>query len=120
MAVRQFNRKRRARNARVQAPALPKTAARKLVARQSAPLKSSGVRGQSLAIPKSAGRRKSIDGQEAAGAVLEATQSFAAALLDVETLMWTVHRGHAKAIKNLSAVARAVLRAATELKRTLR
>lgn len=122
MAVRQFNRKRRAHTARKpQRAASRKGATRKLPVRRAPQSKPKvGQSSRFLPIPSFAGRRKPIDGREAAVTVLEATQSFAAALLDVENLMWTVHRGHAKAIRNLSTVARAVLRGATELKRTLR
>lgn len=120
MAVRQFNRKRRPRTALVQpTAAASKTAARKVSARRSSRPRDMGKRGQLPTIPR-LGRHKSLDGREAVGIVLEAMQSFATALLDVENLMWTVHRGHAKAIGNLSAVARAVLGAATELKRIVK
>lgn len=121
MAVRQFSRKRRARTVRERRSAVS-AATSKVPARRGPPSKiKAGEAGtRILSIPTFAGSGKPVDGREAALTVLEAMHSFAAALLDVESLMWTVNRGHAKGIKNLSTVAQAVLRSAAELKRAVR
>jgi len=119
MAVRQFNRKRRARAGRVHVPAAAsKIAAPKIVARRAAPTKNKGDRGPASTIPAYSGRRKPVGSAAAGGSMLHATQAFATALSEVETLLRTVHRGQAEAIKSLNSIARAVLRAAAQLERT--
>lgn len=121
MAVRQFSRKRRARTVHKPRGAVP-AANGKVPPRRGSPskIKPRQAATRILSVPTFAANSKPVDGREAALTVLEAMHRFAAALLDVESLMWTVNRGHAKGIKNLGTVAQAVLRSAAELKRAVR
>lgn len=115
MAVRQFNRKRPPRITRKASKAAARSTGKP---RSSQPTSTPSTRPSHSRPPvsNSSGRAGSFDDRAAALTVVAAMQSVSAALIDVESLLRTVHEGHERALKSLSNICLDVAQASADFK----